>query len=346
MNTILSIANGVLQYHRGRQTGLAGLLGIVIALGIVFQWHNILPVLEAIGLVGFLDKHGLIYEGEGYLTGYALFMIAFKASILLAVIIFVLLVVVIVCAMIFSNEIIFKIALTILTVITAPFFMIYFFFDHFRTPKAVREERKRLALESKRPVLEIVKESSELLTYDEAKNWLNRLPTLGDYHFLVAVTKEQEVFAILPRPRYWITHPAIKLKIDSNSKKNHSIDKSPLINVYYEHQGFNEKLETDFLASERTKIDISSDRIAYFLKPKSEEINAMFKWIAQSKAYKVYMNQEIDSYFKRKEKISRTISNSIEKEEFDKGVSAIKTMDASNEDIVKMMWDSKTYHVN
>jgi len=58
MNTLLSIANGALQYHRGKQTGLAGLLGVALALLIVFQWEHILPILEALGIVSFLDSMG------------------------------------------------------------------------------------------------------------------------------------------------------------------------------------------------------------------------------------------------------------------------------------------------
>ncbi|WP_432806098.1 hypothetical protein [Mycobacterium sp. Z3061] len=80
MNTILSIANGLYQYHKGKQTGLPGLIGILLALLTVWQWDNILPILHKLGIVNFFDKIGLIYD-EPYMTGFAIFSFIFKLVI-------------------------------------------------------------------------------------------------------------------------------------------------------------------------------------------------------------------------------------------------------------------------
>lgn len=345
MNTILSVANGVLQYQRGKHTGMAGLMGIVVALVIVFQWENILPVLEAMGIVDFLDKHGLIYEGEGYITGYLLFKMAFKAAILLSIGIALLLVVAMIISLIFSSDIGLKIAFTVLFILFSPFMFLYFIYDDLRTPKEVKEERYRLAKERNKPVIEVLKESFEMIDKQAAKVRLNRLPTTGDYHFLLAVTENEEIFAVLPRARYWSENPAIKLKIEKYDENKHKGDfgsyQPKRFKIIYEHGDFNEKLQYNLLDNQMKRIDIGKDEVAFLLKPDSEDFNNFFKWITNSNGFKTYMNEQIERYFKRKQVLLDMIAKAETKEIFNEKVEVIKEMDASNEDIVKIMWDSR-----
>lgn len=342
MNTILSIANGALQYHRGKQTGLAGLMGIIIALIIVFQWDSILPVLEALGIVDFLDRYGLIYEGEGYLTGYVLFMIAFRAAILFCVLIAILLVFAMIIGIVFSSDLGVKIAITVVGLLLSPFMFIYFMYDHFTTPKAIKEERYRQAMESKKPVVELLRESFELIDKDTAKAHLNRLPTTGDYHFLLAITENEEIFAVLPRARYRTENPVVKLKVERYDETKHKASfgeyQPKQFKVSYDHNGFNEKLQYDVLEN---KLDLADTKVEYLLKPNHEDFNHIFKWITNSQGFNKYMHEQIGNYFNRKQDILESISNADSKDVFDRLVALISEMDASNEDIVKLMWESK-----
>ncbi|QCJ45504.1 hypothetical protein FAY30_26560 (plasmid) [Bacillus sp. S3] len=345
MNTILSVANGVLQYHRGKQTGLAGLMGIVVALIIVFQWDNILPILDAMGIVDFLDKHSLIYKGEGYLTGYVLFKLAFKASLLFVAALACLLVIAMIITMFSSSEIGGKITLAIFIVISFPFLSIYFLYDAITTPKAVKEERYRLAKERNKPVIEVLKESFEVIDKESARARLNRLPTTGDYHFLLAVTENEDIFAVLPRARYWMENPVIKLKVEKYDEKK---DKASFgqyqvkqFKVTYDHGDYNEKLQYDVLQS---KLNLDDEEVVYILKPE-HDFNHVFKWITNSLGFKTYTNEQIKTYFKRKQNLLDAISKSETQEDFDRYVAVIKEMDASNEDIVKIMLDSRVVEV-
>jgi len=74
MNTVLHFADAALQYYRGKQTGLWGLVGIALVIIIATAWDYILPVFEVLGVVALLDKMGLIYEGSPGMTAYRIFV--------------------------------------------------------------------------------------------------------------------------------------------------------------------------------------------------------------------------------------------------------------------------------
>ncbi|NRG34753.1 hypothetical protein HRF63_23110, partial [Bacillus circulans] len=74
MNTILTFLNGFVQYRRGKQTGLAGLLGLIIFVLAVYRWDITYPILESLKIIDFFDNLGLIYEGEPGTTLYAIML--------------------------------------------------------------------------------------------------------------------------------------------------------------------------------------------------------------------------------------------------------------------------------
>jgi hypothetical protein len=49
-----------LQYHRGKQVGLWGLVGIALVIITAAAWDVISPIFDAIGIVSLLDRWGLI----------------------------------------------------------------------------------------------------------------------------------------------------------------------------------------------------------------------------------------------------------------------------------------------
>jgi len=95
VNTIFEYFNIKLAYNRGKETGIAGLVGIAVAIACVALWDYIRPVLEFLGVINLLDKLGLIYHGEPGMTWYRLFW-GFLSMYAIGVIIFLALLVVVV----------------------------------------------------------------------------------------------------------------------------------------------------------------------------------------------------------------------------------------------------------
>ncbi|MDR7074171.1 hypothetical protein [Fictibacillus barbaricus] len=120
MKSLLGLLNGFLGYERGRETGLAGLGGIIVTLVIAGNWNHILPILRALGIVDFFAKKGMIFEGENYLT--AAYILAFfvKWLIIFVVLFSIFMVLGIIIAMIFSNETAVKIILPLIIFVLSP----------------------------------------------------------------------------------------------------------------------------------------------------------------------------------------------------------------------------------
>ncbi len=68
MHTILSLVSAKLHYEGGKSTGLAGLLGLGVALLIAFNWSIVKSILDFVGVTALADKLGLIHPEAGYLT--------------------------------------------------------------------------------------------------------------------------------------------------------------------------------------------------------------------------------------------------------------------------------------
>lgn len=343
MNTLLSLANGVLQYHRGKQTGLAGLAGIGIALFVILQWEHILPILHKLGIVEFFDNLGLIYEGEGGLTGYAIFMFIFKVCIIFVVAFSILLIIAAIISMVFSSNVGLIIAGAFAIVFMFPFLFLWMMYDHFTTPKEVREERIKVAREKNKPALEVMNDSFQRIDKESVVNYLNRIPTRGDNHFLIAVTENDEMYAVIPRPRYNSEYPSIKMKVERYNEKKHKVGisehKPKQFRITYDHGNFDEKLQRDFLDYYSKKFTV--DEVSYFLKPECEDFNAFFKWITLSLGYKNYVVNVTETYLRRKQGLLDSIAKAETKEEFDNFVHVVSEMDAVNEDIVKMMVENQ-----
>jgi len=340
MNTLLSLANAALAYRRGRQTGLAGLFGIGIALLLVWQWGNILPILDAIGIVSFFDNLGLVYEGEPGLTGYAIFMSFVRLSILVAFVVFILLVIGILISMIFTNEFIFKYILVPLAMILLfPIIVVAVLYQSiFNRKKLIErgEELQRLGTPN-----EQLLRACEPISKEQAYNRLNRLPMIGD-HLLIGVTgktrtEEEKVYVVYPKPMNFTIYGkfepdeliCVELKIQQFDKFKH---KKETIAEVIENNLFITKA-----GEEKDKIPFNDFESFY----DTNQLVEFHKLGICSYYYKDYVKEMQTLYFTKRNIISNNLSNSTTKEQFDNLVNLMKMFDAPNEDIVRIMWESE-----
>lgn len=247
MNTLLHIADSAIMYRRGKQTGLAGLIGIILTLVIASNWDKVLPVLEFLHIVSLLDSMGLIVEGAPEMTFLRIVMAAYSLSISAMVFGTILIAIIFTFVIFTHSEVFTKLIIGIAFIAFFPFVLLYwtglliqFTIDRKEKRKdpegyaerkrleinkdvieyfinaGVDEEKKRLEKERDKQFYRVIrgKEPDEnmpdmdekfqvknnVLTFDEAYNRLNRLPTLGDYFFILGVTYERELCILIPKP--------------------------------------------------------------------------------------------------------------------------------------------------
>jgi hypothetical protein len=342
MNTILSIANGFLQYHRGKQTGIAGLIGIIFALIIVFQWVHILPILESLGIVKFFENLGLIYKGESGLTGFAILMFVFRLSLIWCATLFVLLVMGILCTMIFSSDIIFKyVILPIMIVIGFPLMLIFLLFDRIINRKKYIAERKNdIVVEQLKSLIgtpqdQLLNFHSKIIHKEQALLRLNKIPTYGDDQFLLGKTKDNILYMLLPRP------------LDFNLEKEFEGKLYAVqlhIEDYYERDYIPQITKPmEFIIkpiTDECKL-VQLDDIVVFYDTQHVDMRNAMNLFTYSTKYQNYVNEQQNNYFGSKETIINKLKNTTDKEEFDHLLTLLQMFTAPNEDIVKIMLNSE-----
>lgn len=338
MNVLLSVANGALQYHRGKQTGLVGLAGIALALLIAFQWNHILPVLDALGVVDFLNKYGLIYEGEPGLTGFVLFTIAFRAAVAFILVGFIFLVIAMAASIFTSSKAGFAILYSFITIPLIPIMIIWMIYDHFKTPQAVKEERKKASIaayeERMKTVSDIIHESSTELSKEQVLNRLNRLPTIGDDLFLIGITHKDEYFVILPKP---------KAIYPSNGFSVISYDVAKNISDSFGNKQ-REKVELNltpkYLWGQMiTSLELNQFKNIYH----TEQVDFLkeFKNLKSRGYVQEYISKTQDNYFTSKGTLLKLIGEETDGDKFDELVKRVTEWNAINEDVVKLMYKTE-----
>ncbi|MCC3358970.1 hypothetical protein [Bacillus sp. REN16] len=397
MNTLLHFADVALQYSRGRQTGLWGLIGIVLALVIVAAWDYILPVFETLGIVALLDKMGLIYEGSPGMTAFRIF-VAFIILYMCLIIVGLALLAVFSAVMAVSQSKIGQgLLLVALFLIFFPFVALYgivrllvFMGDkkEKRQDPVAYAERKRL--EKNKMVIDYLitagveeektkilrqreKECEELwerfqydkadeimnaplevkedniISFEDAKNRLNRLPTMGDYFFLLGVTYERDIYLLVPRPQLpyqndkfigekWL----LKGEINYQSKEREfyiDLDNSP-----FDRDREYPKMDkiNYFDHCRHTFNEIPFEEFELFIDPARCGFDRDFRAYLQYAHFQYYVEWELDLYFIQKRNLKNKINNAQTKEEFDRLVNEIKPFNIRNEDVVSKIWEQSS----
>lgn len=338
VNTLLSIANGALQYYRMKQAGLAGLLGIVVATLVAWQWEHVLPALEAVGIVGFFDRIGLIHEGEAGITGLNILMFFLKLYFLTVIGGIILLGLIWIIGGFFSTSIGEKVALGIVFLIGYPILIIWGLCMAIKGNKDSDVSKEKEAT----PMERLLDEYSEKISKEQALIRLNRLPTVGDNLFLLGVTANNELYMFLPRP------------INLETAEYNAGD---LVGVQYTVEKYNEvkhkpKSMFEYIPKQffikavkkesKTPLEIvPNEKIEAFYLTNSEDMLSKFRAFSNHPVYENFVNEIQSSYFTIKNAILNRISNATDKEEFDKLVERATLLNATNEDIVRMMRESE-----
>lgn len=125
MNTLLNVADTSLQYFRGKQTGLWGLVGIFLFYLTYRLWEQIQPAFEVLGVVTLLDSLGLIVKDGSELTAYKIFLASIFGCFLFAIAFGILMAIVSSVLIITQNEFGQKLMRVSLLIIFSPFVLLY-----------------------------------------------------------------------------------------------------------------------------------------------------------------------------------------------------------------------------
>lgn len=338
MNTLLSIANGALQYRRGKQTGLAGLAGIGLALLCVYQWDHILPVLNALGIVAFFDRIGLIYEGDAGLTGFAIFMFIFRLTIVYCAALLVLLMFGIAVSMFFSSDTVFKyIIIPLMMVIGFPIAIVYYTFLVLFKRQELIEKGERMKLVPT-PQAELLIEHSEEISRTQAIYSLNRIPTFGDHLSVLGETEDKRLFLLLPRPLSFEDGKHISGDLEA---VEFSVEK--YIEKFHKPKSMFDRIPKHFLINlvSNEREVMSESQFVSFYQTNSEDMLYEIQACKNLYGFKKYVKEVQDIYFNSKEAVLSRIKQAEDKETFDNLVKRMTVYNAPNEDIVKMMRDSE-----
>jgi len=199
------------------------------------------------------------------------------------------------------------------------------------------------------------------LTVEEAYHRLNRLPTEGDYFFLIGVSYERDLYLIIPRPvrpgvlrtpntfvgEKWFLKvktevlnekPPYQTRLVIDTKNSH-FDRDTDWPLFYQSTWFN--------PSYHNLNEYSIDMFEFFIDPKRcKEIMQVCKGYLHYYHYRYFVECEQKSYFLRKRKLEELISNAKSEEEFNQYVEEIKQFNASNEDVVKLIWENNRHSSN
>lgn len=379
MNVILGALNGMLQYSRGREVGGYGILGILIAIVAVYQWDHILTFLRRIGVVDFFDKIGLIYINDPGTTGLAVFLFILEICIVLAIIMFAVLVIGVIASIFFSSKVGTIIIVTflapIILVVLFTYLLIWsllqslgikskkqkmkeeedeWYIDNYGTksPETIANEEYRMTPE------EVLKRYCEEWDYDTAMDYLNIIPMYGDKRFLLGETTSGEFYVLLPDPtiKYSIMNPGlsgeltlIRLNVQKQKfiddivelkKTEHRLGDRKLV-ISFVHQVEDSEKHSPFAVSKLINYKPAEEIIRFFMPDyERKDFKAYLSPLGERKEYTERADRYQQYYFETKEQLLTDISNAKGKYEFEQLVSYVKTLNAPNEDVIKLMRES------
>ncbi|WP_043933842.1 hypothetical protein [Bacillus sp. EB01] len=222
LSGILVAVNGLLGYKQGKETGIAGLIGIVATLFLVSQWNKILPIVDKIGLIDWLDRLGII-QGEATPL-YILFLFSILLMVLCALILMSLIIVIVLglCSTFLfetkAGEYVAKWILGPFVIVTCLLlfpiiYPIYYLFNRSKIIEAKQEVIRRNKIKSL-PVVKRLEAYTNQLDLDQSIQKLNGLPFINDKryeswqdefywdmsNFVLGVTKGEEIYLLIPRP--------------------------------------------------------------------------------------------------------------------------------------------------
>ena len=341
MNTLLHMANGALQYHRGKQTGLFGLIGIAVAVLIAYQWENVHKFLDKIGLVSLLDKVGLIVPGEPALTGLGILMTLVKLQLILIVLLIVALGIMALLGNIYESELGFKIIFTICLIPVIMCMTPYYIIKY-----SILKKNDKNPVQPVKTALEMMDECSVQISNEKAELKLNRLPTSGDGVFLIGRTFDDELYLLIPGPMGYFENMDYEgpyVGVQFTLEKYNSLMPDKNKGLYFDKNfDIHEPIfVTDYTVPKNNRIEhIKKESIVCFYETKNPDLVHLYRSFILNDVFTEYIKRTVHNYFARKEHLLSIIQSASSKDEFDEGVASVVQLTVPNEEIVKIMMGS------
>ncbi|MFJ6414405.1 hypothetical protein ACIQLG_16620 [Terribacillus saccharophilus] len=344
MNTLLHMGDIALQYYRGRKTGLFGLAAIFITIVIVAAWDYISPVFKLTGISSILENIGLITPGDAALSGYKILFAIVAVYFLLILITFPALILFAILHRLVSSKLGTYGMTAMLGILMSPLLILNLFLKPFIKPQHKMQVKEKSIVD-------------ELLTFkcttgdnngiysEEAREYLDRIPTINDHLFLIGVTDADELYALLPRPFgvpiYGDIHNKLFCKRLNVHKFNSQKDKIPGYARYPDT--FIAEIETNPRIDDIDIEKYDSYRFKYFIEASHmpDLLNA-FSIYATNDQYKSYVSIVQNHFFTDMDEIKNKLRNCIDKEHFNTLQPELNRYEnITNQSIVRSIWERK-----
>ncbi|MCM3362550.1 hypothetical protein [Niallia sp. MER TA 168] len=384
MNTVLTFLNGFVQYRRGKQTGLAGLLGLILFVLAVYRWDITYPILESLKIIDFFDKLGLIYEGEPGTSLYAIMMFLTRAAIVIMIFLALALILSLFLMIIGSSklgqDLLAYVVLTIMTPLLVLWMLGYYiaYCFGYRTKKEKAEESyekwhqdtfgehsdrykdEQLKYEEARlSAPDLLKKYCTTYYIEDTISQLNRLPMFGDTIFMIGETYDEKLYILMPDPLLKYNR-----KMNIEFKRNYSTpikavlftvenvilekkDSSNIIKYRPEKMIITLKRNPEYNVNSALikyeyleDIDFSDIKSFYMPDVELKDFKHYISSFGKKNDYRTYLEDTVEKYFTQKLHLTNFLYQDISSEKFHEVTDELRELNASNEDIVKMINDS------
>lgn len=170
------------------------------------------------------------------------------------------------------------------------------------------------------------------ITYEEACDRIHKLPTEGDFTFVIGVTNDNGLHAILPKPKHGVTGRVANCPEDkfytlpfrTNSKENpipfHELDLDPYQTTY----------------NMPTMID-HSEFVTFFDVSSSYTLNLLCTKLLEKPYYRFYITEIVIAYFDTRRKLLKELDEAVTADDYRRVCMALEELKTPNADMVSIM---------
>lgn len=346
MNELVRFADVYLNYRRGKESGLAGLIGFVLVGLCIYFWDYISAFFNFIGLTGFLREHGFIAEETG-ITVLRIFMGWLFLCLVMVAVIAIGLIFMLVILFIGQNTLAMKLIKFLFKwtfyILFSPVIILYY----------LNKARLR-AKAGEINIADLLAEKNRELTLDEVKDYLNRLPhpdEKDDEPLIVAVDYRNDVWVLFPRVEGYSLPDLFE-----GEKLNVETEFSGVTGKYYiksidlDFSRFPENwatrhsiryfkpINTSYMYPREEKMEL----FERFFLPEDEKLR---KVVNQAKAqiyYENYAMTLVKGFFAWKEKhLLMLEDDTISKEEYEKALRVVYQYVPRNQDEMQIVYETE-----
>lgn len=358
MNTLLSVANGIYSYYRAKKNGVWGIVGIAVALLLVFNWNLIEPLFEKIGIVSLLNNLGLVVPGDAGLTGYKILFAAASISFLVmvfgtALIILSALLMVFLGSKVGSTILIVGISIFLIPIMFVYGLIFYPFIRLFRKNynQLPKNEEVIITLINADNGADESSSKPNVLSKEGGYKVLNHLPMQNEKMALLAINRSRDIYLVLPRPLALHTNEypkealtAYKLQINIAQEKhrymNYNIKSQAGTPSYYEELKRREAMPYLYNISNKDTLLATTlllDDINMFIDPfRSYDIREVIEKLCTSVEYRNYATKIQEEYFKVVDTWKQLMEYGTSAE-FIEAARTLKEIQVGNEEVVSLL---------